>query len=106
LFCSLPSLAGLPAERARGYERLRTTWVSECAGGRRRPMETGTMVAGLAGGELRVEEIGAELVASCDPHGLLVLNINTPHDYERAQRLTRMGSKSLRDRIMDVSEHS
>ncbi len=53
--------------------------------------------------ELRVEEIGPEVLASCDPHGLLFMNVNTPHDYERARRLGLMESKSMRDRIMDVS---
>jgi hypothetical protein len=55
--------------------------------------------------ELQVEAIGPEALASFDPHGLLFVNINTPHDDERAQRLGRVESKSLRDRIMDVSKH-
>jgi hypothetical protein len=55
--------------------------------------------------ELQVEEIGPDILASFDPHGLLFVNINTPHDYERAQRLSRVESKSSRDRIMDVSKH-
>jgi hypothetical protein len=53
--------------------------------------------------EVRVEEIARLVSASCDPDGLLFVNINTPHDYEQAQRPGRMESKSLRDRIMDVS---
>jgi len=31
------------------------------------------------------------------------VNVNTPHDYERARRLGVMESESTRDRIMDVS---
>ena len=101
-----PSAAQLVIPRsARGYEPLCATWTADCAAILRRRIDAGTLKAALAVEELRVEEIGAEFVASCDPHGLLFVNINTPHDYERAQRLGRVESKTLRDRIMDVSEH-
>jgi hypothetical protein len=52
---------------------------------------------------MRIEAIEPAALESGGPHGLLLVNVNTPHDYERAQRLGRMESKSLRDRIMDVS---
>ena len=52
---------------------------------------------------VKVAEAGPESLAAYDPDGLLFVNVNTPHDYERAQRLGRMESKSMRDRIMDVS---
>ncbi len=54
--------------------------------------------------ELRVEEIGPEVLASCDPHGLLFVNVNTPHDYERAQGFSRLESKPSQDHTIDVSE--
>jgi molybdopterin-guanine dinucleotide biosynthesis protein A len=102
-----PSAADVVIPRsARGYEPLCATWARPCAGVLRRRIEAGTLKAALAVEELRVEEIGAEFLASCDPHGLLFVNVNTPHDYERAQRLGRVESKTSRDRIMDVSEHS
>ena len=102
-----PSNADLVIPRSlRGYEPLCATWARQCAGVLRRRIEAGTLKAALAVEELHVEEIGAEFLASCDPHGLLFVNINTPHDYERAQRLGRVESKTLRDRIMDISEHS
>ena len=101
-----PSAAELVIPRSsRGYEPLCATWAAPCADVLRRRIEAGTLKAALVVEELRVEEIGEEFVASCDPHGLLFVNINTPHDYERAQRLGRVASKSWRDRIMDVSEH-
>ncbi len=101
-----PSAAELVIPRSsRGYEPLCATWAAPCAGVLRRRIEAGTLKAALVVEELRVEEIGEEFLASCDPHGLLFVNINTPHDYERAQRLGRVASKSWRDRIMDVSEH-
>jgi hypothetical protein len=59
--------------------------------------------AALVVKEVRVEEIAPPDLASCDPDGPLFVNINTPHDNERAQRPGRMESKSFRDRIMDVS---
>lgn len=37
---------------------------------------------------VRLVEIGPEEVAVFDPHGLLVVNVNTPHDYERARRMS------------------
>jgi hypothetical protein len=33
-------------------------------------------------------EIGPEEIAAFDPHGLLFVNVNTPHDYERARRMS------------------
>jgi molybdenum cofactor guanylyltransferase len=101
-----PSAAELVIPRSsRGYEPLCATWAAPCADVLRRRIEAGTLKTARVVEELRVEEIGEEFVASCDPHGLLFVNINTPHDYERAQRLGRVASKSWRDRIMDVSEH-
>jgi molybdenum cofactor guanylyltransferase len=101
-----PSAADLVIPRSsRGYEPLCATWAAPCADVLRRRIEAGTLKAALVVEELRVEEIGKEFVTSCDPDGLLFVNINTPHDYERAQRLGRVASKSSRDRIMDASEH-
>ena len=98
-----PSAADVVIPRsARGYEPLCATWARPCAGVLRRRIEAGTLKAALAVEELRVEVIGAEFLASCDPHGLLFVNVNTPHDYERARRLGRMESNSMRDRIMDA----
>lgn len=87
----------------RGYEPLCATWGAACAAVIRRRIERGILKAALVVEELRVEEIGPEALASCDPHGLLFVNVNTPHDYERAQELSRLESKPSQDRIMDVS---
>ena len=100
---SAPSNADLVIPRsARGYEPLCAAWSAACAGPVWRRIQSGTLKTALVMEELRVEEIGPEVLASCDPHGLLFVNINTPHDYERARRLGLMESKSMRDRIMDV----
>jgi molybdopterin-guanine dinucleotide biosynthesis protein A len=88
---------------AAGYEPLCAVWSTAAADTIRRRIERGQLKAGLVVEELRVEEIGPEVLASCDPHGLLFVNVNTPHDYERAQGLSRLESKSSKDRIIDVS---
>jgi molybdopterin-guanine dinucleotide biosynthesis protein A len=93
----------IPRSR-RGFEPLCATWSAGCAGAIRRRIECGELKAALLVEELRVEEIGPEVLASCDPHGLLFVNVNTPHDYERAQGLSRLKSKPSQDRIMEVSE--
>ena len=99
-----PSDADLVIPRTgRGYEPLCATWSAACAGAIWRRIQNGTLKTALVVEELRVEEIGPEVLASCDPHGLLFVNVNTPHDYERARRLGRKESNSMRDRIMDVS---
>jgi molybdenum cofactor guanylyltransferase len=99
-----PSDADLVIPRTeRGYEPLCAAWSAACAGPIWQRIQNGTLKTALVVEELRVEEIGPEVLASCDPHGLLFVNVNTPHDYERARRLGVMESKSMRDRIMDVS---
>ena len=77
----------------RGYEPLCAAWSAACAGPIRRRIQNGLLKTALVVEELRVEEIGPEVLASCDPHGLLFVNVNTPHDYERARRLGVMESK-------------
>ena len=99
-----PSDADLVIPRTgHGYEPLCATWSAACAGPIWRRIQNGTLKTALVVEELRVEEIGPDVLASCDPHGLLFVNVNTPHDYERARRLGHMESNSMRDRIMDVS---
>ena len=50
---------------------------------------------------VRVAEVGPETLAAYDPDGLLFVNVNTPHDYERAKEVWEERSKASRDRIMD-----
>ena len=45
--------------------------------------------------------MGPETLAAYDPDGLLFVNVNTPHDYERAKEVLEERSKTSRDRIMD-----
>ncbi|MGH9372090.1 MAG: molybdenum cofactor guanylyltransferase [Vicinamibacterales bacterium] len=99
-----PSDADLVIPRSvRGYEPLCAAWGATCAEPIRRRIDRGILKAAWLVEELRVEEIGPEVLASCDPHGLLFVNVNTAHDYERAQELSRLESKPSQDRIMDIS---
>ena len=77
----------------RGYEPLCATWSAACAAVIQRRIERRQLEVGLVMDELRVEEIGPSTIAACDPTGRLFVNVNTPHDYERAQELTRPKSR-------------
>ena len=77
---------------ARGYEPLCAVWSSGAAPVLRRRIERGLLTAAVVD-DLQVEVIGPEVLASCDPHGLLFVNVNTLHDYERARKLGRVESE-------------
>jgi molybdenum cofactor guanylyltransferase len=86
-----PSEADLVIPRsARGYEPLCAAWGTTAAHAIRRRIDRGILKAALAMEELRVEEIGPEVLAAWDPRGLLFVNVNTFHDYERARELGRL----------------
>ena len=108
LACDLPFLnpaliehmAGIDADvviprGARGYEPLHAIYSRACAEPIRQRIERGDLAASVLPKNLRVVEIGPEELAAYDGEGLLFVNVNTPHDYERAKELQG------RDRIMD-----
>jgi molybdopterin-guanine dinucleotide biosynthesis protein A len=78
---------------ALGPEPLCAVWGSSTAGPIRRRIDEGRLKAALMIEDLRVEEIGPDALAAYDPHGLLFVNVNTPHDYERARELGRPDSR-------------
>ena len=78
----------IPRSRT-GYEPLCATWSARCVEAIRRRIERGALKAAAIVEDVRVEEIGPPVLASLDPLGLLFVNVNTPHDYERAQELIR-----------------
>ena len=89
-----PSGADLVIPRTvRGYEPMCAAWGAAAAPVLRRRIERGLLAASGTVEELQVEEIGPEVLASCDPHGLLFVNVNTLHDYERARELGRVESE-------------
>ena len=81
---------------ARGYEPLCAIYSRACAASIRARIERGRLEASVLPDGVRVVEIGEQALAAYDPHGLLFVNVNTPHDYERANTLL-----ASRDRIMD-----
>ena len=84
----------------RGYEPLCAIYSRGCAAAVRARIERGQLEASVMPDGVRVVEVGSETLAEYDAHGLLFVNVNTPHDYERANMLLE-GSNALRDRIMD-----
>ena len=86
---------------ARGYEPLCAIYSRACAAPIRERLIRGELKAARLPEGVKVAEMSAETVAAYDPDGLLLLNVNTPHDYERAKQVLEGRSKTSRDRIMD-----
>jgi molybdopterin-guanine dinucleotide biosynthesis protein A len=112
--CDLPFLdaalleymSGLDADlviprSARGYEPLCAVYSKACLAPIRIRLERRALEASVLPDGVRIAEVGPESLAAYDPDGLLFVNVNTPHDYERATEIFERGSKPLRDRIMD-----
>jgi molybdopterin-guanine dinucleotide biosynthesis protein A len=88
-----PATADLVIPRTEaGYEPLCATWSVKAAEVVRQRIARGQLKAAQVVDALSVEELGPEILASCDPDGLLFVNVNTPHDYQRAQELSRLKS--------------
>jgi molybdopterin-guanine dinucleotide biosynthesis protein A len=86
---------------ARGLEPLCAIYTKACAQPIRDRLSRRALEASVLPEGILVEEIGPEVLAAYDPDGLLFVNVNTPHDYERALELAGVPAKALRDRIMD-----
>ena len=71
-----------------GLQPLCAVYAAGCAGALRGRIERGLLKAASVGEDVRVEEIGPDELATYDPYGLMFVNVNTPHDYERAKGLT------------------
>jgi molybdopterin-guanine dinucleotide biosynthesis protein A len=85
----------------RGYEPLCAIYSRACLEPIRARLARGALHASQLPDGVRVTEVGPEALAAYDPDGLLFVNVNTPHDYERAKEAVEKRSKTLRDRIMD-----
>ena len=81
------------ARDARGYQPLCAVYRRTCAEPIRGRLERGERQATTLPAGLRVHEIGVGELAQLDPEGLLFLNVNTPHDYERARRIVDAGER-------------
>lgn len=113
--CDLPFLSPALLERlasetadavvprsARGLEPLCAIYARACLAEIRARLDRGELAASVLPSGVRVIEIGQELTAG-DPDGRLFLNVNTPHDYERARRMVELNldpdHESTEDRI-------
>ena len=102
----LEHMAGIDADvviprTARGYEPLCAIYGRACLAPMRVRLTRGELEASRLLEGVRVAEVGPETLAAYDPNGLLFVNVNTPHDYERAKEVLEERSKTSRDRIMD-----
>lgn len=102
----LEHMAGIDADLViprteRGYEPLCAIYSRACVESIRERLTRGALEAARLPEGVRVAEVGPETLAAYDPDGLLFVNVNTPHDYERAKALLEERSKTSRDRIMD-----
>jgi molybdopterin-guanine dinucleotide biosynthesis protein A len=73
----------------RGYEPLCAIYSKACAAALRERIDRGERHAAVRPEGVRVTEIGPAVLAAFDPDGLLMANVNTPHDYERIVSLLR-----------------
>jgi molybdopterin-guanine dinucleotide biosynthesis protein A len=90
----------IPRSR-RGLEPLCAVYARECAEPIRQRLARGELEATSLPEGLRVKEIAAEPLEAFGQDGLLFVNVNTPHDYERARTFVDPRSKAPQDRIMD-----
>lgn len=88
---------------ARGYEPLCALYTRACAEAIRHRIDRGERHAGVLPDGVRVEVIESQALMAYDPDGLAFVNVNTPHDYERARALADKKWKTPGDRIMDDS---
>ena len=103
-FLSLPLLERLAAEdadaglviprTARGYEPLCAIYANTCAEGIRERIAHGDLQASVPPRDVRVVEVGPDVLAALDPDGLVFVNVNTPHDYARARDLGILSRRS------------
>ena len=61
-------------------------------------IERGELHASAPPRGVRVAEIGPETLALYDPEELMFMNVNTPHDYERARELLSTEDRITTDR--------
>ena len=89
-----------------GLQPLCAMYSARCADALRARIERGLLKASEIVEDVRVEELGPDEIAAYDPDGLMFVNVNTPHDYERAKEVVdreRRSRAALRDPITDAT---
>ena len=89
-----------------GLQPLCALYSARCAAPLRTRVERGLLKASEIVDDVRVEELGPDEIAAYDPDGLMFVNVNTPHDYERAKEVgdrERRNRAALRDPITDAT---
>jgi molybdopterin-guanine dinucleotide biosynthesis protein A len=81
---------------ADGWQPLCACYARGVAGALERRIVRNQLKLADALADLRLREIGPAEIARFDPDGLLLFNVNTPHDYARA--LDRLASSGERER--------
>jgi molybdopterin-guanine dinucleotide biosynthesis protein A len=82
----------------RGYEPLCAVYSRVCAPDIRARIDRGELQASTPPTGVRMVEIGPDIIARYDPDDLLFMNVNTPHDYERARSRSSTADPITTDR--------
>lgn len=85
----------------RGVEPLCAVYAKACAAPILERIRRGALQASDLLGDVRVSEIGPDVIAAIDEDGLLFTNVNTPHDYARVLDLIELEPDTAEDRITE-----
>jgi molybdopterin-guanine dinucleotide biosynthesis protein A len=85
----------------RGLEPLCAVYGRACAAPILERIRRGLLQTSGLAGDVRVSEIGPDVIAAIDEDGLLFANVNTPHDYARAAGLIELEPDPAQDRITE-----
>ncbi len=77
-----------------GYHPFCAVYSRRCARAIHRRIAAGTLMATALLSEIEVCEVGPDEIARYDPLGAILMNVNTPHDYERATSVARLLDES------------
>ena len=77
-----------------GYQPLCAHYGPACAGPLRNRVERGALKVVDLLADVRVRELGPEEIQPFDPDGLLLLNVNTADDLDRAERAAQASRQS------------
>lgn len=84
----------------RGLEPLCAVYAASCAEIARQRIERGELALHGLLEDIRVRELGPEVLARFD-EGWVLLNVNSPHDYARATGRVELNEKPYKDRITE-----